>query len=108
MRHRFAVGASRTEGHDQRSQPRSPADTAGTSTGGYGKNAQGGAFSRQNQMGADNTAAVFDDEENEGRKTGYSTPGYLKEGGTFGPLIPLLIPRSCMSIESYGMSLVEQ
>lgn len=57
------------------------ADVKGTSTGGYGKNAQGSSFSRQNQMGADNTAAVFDDEDNEGRKTGYSTPGYLKEGG---------------------------
>jgi hypothetical protein len=57
------------------------ADVKGTSTGGYGKNAQGSSFSRQNQMGADNTAAVFDDEENEGRKTGYSTPGYLREGG---------------------------
>ena len=31
-------------------------------------------------MGADKSAAVFDDEDNEGRKTGYSTPGYLKEG----------------------------
>ena len=86
MRQRFDVGDGGTEGHNQRSAPRSRADRAGTSTGGYGKNAQGGAFSRQNQMGADNTAAVFDDEDNEGRKTGYSTPGYLKEGGmSFAP-----------------------
>lgn len=60
---------------------------AGTSTGGYGKNDKGGAFSRANQMGADNTAAVFDDDDDEyaqGEKTGYSTPGYLKEGGECG------------------------
>ncbi|ODN84678.1 hypothetical protein L202_00574 [Cryptococcus amylolentus CBS 6039] len=53
-----------------------------TSSGGYGQNAQGGAFSRQNQLGADNhnnynPGGVSDD--NEGSKTGYSTPGYRRE-----------------------------
>lgn len=61
---------------------------AGTASGGWGRNAQGGSFSRQNQMGADNTNAAFgngaDDDDNEGYKTGTSTPGYRQEGGESG------------------------
>ncbi|WWC64385.1 uncharacterized protein I303_106995 [Kwoniella dejecticola CBS 10117] len=58
-----------------------------TATGGYGRNAQGSSFSRQNQMGADhdnhaNPGGVYDndDDHKDGMKTGYSTPGYRKEG----------------------------
>ncbi|WWD03451.1 hypothetical protein V865_001503 [Kwoniella europaea PYCC6329] len=58
-----------------------------TATGGYGKNAQGFSFSRQNQMGTDhdnhaNPGGVYgnDDDHKEGIRTGYSTPGYRKEG----------------------------
>lgn len=59
-----------------------------TASGGYGRNAQGGAFSRQNQMGTDhlnhlNPGGVYDgDDGREGYKTGYSTPGYRKEDET--------------------------
>lgn len=60
------------------------AHVAGTGTGGYGKNAQGDSFSRFNQMGTDQGAAVFDDDDNEGKKTGYSTPGYRLEDGECG------------------------
>ncbi|OCF32169.1 hypothetical protein I316_06083 [Kwoniella heveanensis BCC8398] len=57
-----------------------------TASGGYGRNPQGDAFSRQNQMGADNQnhgnpgGASGDYGSPEGYKTGYSTPGYRKEG----------------------------
>nr|ODN81219.1 hypothetical protein L203_05725 [Cryptococcus depauperatus CBS 7841] len=56
-----------------------------TGSGGYGRNAQGGAFSRQNQMGADNQnhpnpGGVYDNDG--GYRTGYSTPGYRKEDET--------------------------
>ncbi|WVW85966.1 hypothetical protein I302_108004 [Kwoniella bestiolae CBS 10118] len=56
-----------------------------TAEGGYETNAQGLWTSRQNQMGTDNAnhgnpGGVEDDEEREGAKTGYSTPGYRKEG----------------------------
>ncbi|WVQ77992.1 hypothetical protein IAT38_000073 [Cryptococcus sp. DSM 104549] len=51
-----------------------------TGSGGYGKNAQGGAFSRQNQMAADNQNNLnVGGDDHEGYKTGYSTPGYRKE-----------------------------
>ncbi|ADV20479.1 hypothetical protein I305_06278 [Cryptococcus gattii E566] len=59
-----------------------------TASGGYGRNAQGGAFSRQNQMGTDhlnqlNPGGVYEGDDNrEGSKTGYSTPGYRKEDET--------------------------
>lgn len=44
-------------------------------------------------MGADDTAAVFDDEDdNAGYKTGASTPGYRREDGRF--FIPLRISLS--------------
>ncbi|WVF73138.1 hypothetical protein IAT40_007957 [Kwoniella sp. CBS 6097] len=57
-----------------------------TASGGYGRNPQGDAFSRQNQMGTDNEnhgnpgGATGDYGSPEGYKTGYSTPGYRKEG----------------------------
>ncbi|WWC71825.1 uncharacterized protein I206_105784 [Kwoniella pini CBS 10737] len=59
-----------------------------TATGGYGRNAQGSSFSRQNQMGVDNDnqsnpGGVYENDDNDhkdGLKTGYSTPGYRKEG----------------------------
>ncbi|KAI9634237.1 uncharacterized protein MKK02DRAFT_38911 [Dioszegia hungarica] len=56
-----------------------------TSTGGYGRNAKGSSFSRANQMGTDESPAVFgdddeDDSHGQGYKTGTSTPGYRQEG----------------------------
>ncbi|RSH91673.1 hypothetical protein EHS25_009042 [Saitozyma podzolica] len=63
-----------------------------TASGGYGRNAQGGAFSRQNQMAADQSGAPgsnsgfggYGDNESDdghgGYKTGTSTPGYRQEG----------------------------
>ncbi|WWC91533.1 uncharacterized protein L201_006479 [Kwoniella dendrophila CBS 6074] len=63
-----------------------------TQSGGWGTNAQGNSSSRQNQMNADagnqaNPGGVAndnddDDHNKEGFKTGYSTPGYRKEGET--------------------------
>jgi hypothetical protein len=61
------------------------ADALGTATGGYGRNAKGSSFSRANQMGTDESPAVFgdddDDDHPQGYKTGSSTPGYRQEGG---------------------------
>ncbi|KAL7419866.1 hypothetical protein Q5752_005782 [Cryptotrichosporon argae] len=50
-----------------------------TATGGYGRNAQGSAFSRANQMGADG-GGEDETDQNDGYKTGNSTPGYRQEG----------------------------
>ena len=57
--------------------------TTGTASGGYGINAAGNSFSRDNQRGADNQpgADIEDDEDRAGYKTGTSTPGYRQEGG---------------------------
>ncbi|KAK8853057.1 hypothetical protein IAR55_003758 [Kwoniella newhampshirensis] len=54
-----------------------------TGEGGWGKNQQGGAFSRQNQLGTDHENSANPggvDSNDDGYKTGYSTPGYRKEG----------------------------
>jgi len=59
----------------------------GSATGGYGTNAQGSSFSRQNQIGADSgphpatEGYLEDDEPQAGFATGTSTPGYRQEGG---------------------------
>ena len=61
---------------------------AGSASGGYGTNAQGSSFSRQNQMDAGGqpdpaTGGYLDDDEPQapGYATGTSTPGYRYEGG---------------------------
>ncbi|WWD19467.1 hypothetical protein CI109_103927 [Kwoniella shandongensis] len=69
------TGGGDYEGYDQ-------GDSTGE--GGWGKNAQGGAFSRQNQLGTDhknhaNPGGVDNSPDMEGYKTGYSTPGYRRE-----------------------------
>ena len=59
--------------------------TAGTASGGYGKNAGGNSFSRANQLGADNQDKAYLDDDDAGHgggyKTGTSTPGYRHENG---------------------------
>ena len=61
----------------------------GTGSGGYGANAAGNSYSRQNQMGADypDNGAYEDkgdDNEPAGYKTGTSTPGYRHEDDVIG------------------------
>ncbi|WVR07817.1 hypothetical protein IAU60_004860 [Kwoniella sp. DSM 27419] len=81
------AGNNQGQGQGEKDSPYAGMDyDDSTASGGYGRNPQGDSFSRQNQMGTDhenhaNPGGTYqDDGDREGVKTGYSTPGYRKEG----------------------------